>query len=286
LEKLITHHHPETRGLLYVNVVMLLLFREYHINIAYDKMINIARIKKMARKLNIDMISKGILCLLRDVRKYTGAIHRVERAGGIVVWVVKIRNPLFYCNATFYNKAEAFEHLKKVNIKEELDIKNRFTVFEDKIVVALPDGAFTCDLVDIDVVEDYLWYSNKKGYVMARIDGKMQTFHNFITNNDNPFHVNVEFIDGNPLNCQRSNLQLVNKRVANIAHTSGVTGVHYDQRHRNWTVSWNDEQGDRHRKSFAVIKYGPACPQELAIEYRVRMIRALPHYANTLGLNE
>jgi len=150
---------------------------------------------------------------------------------------------LFYCNVTFYNEAEAFKHLKKVNIKEELDIKNRFTVFEDKIVVALPDGAFTCDLVDIDVVEDYLWYSNKKGYVMARIDGKTRRFHNFIMNNDNPFHVNVEFINGNPLNCQRSNLQLVNKRVANIAHhqlqqnnTSGVTGVHYD---------WHQEIGLR-----------------------------------------
>jgi len=50
-----------------------------------------------------------------------------------------------------------------VNVKEELDIKNRFTVFEDKIVVALPNSAFTCDLDDIDVVEDYLWYLNKNG---------------------------------------------------------------------------------------------------------------------------
>jgi len=103
---------PESRGLLYVNMVMLLLFREYDINIAYNKMINIAGIKKMARQLNIDIIGKDILCLPKDVRKYTGAIHRVERAGGTVVWVVKIRNPLFYCNATFYNEAEAFEHLK------------------------------------------------------------------------------------------------------------------------------------------------------------------------------
>jgi len=153
---------------------MLLLFRRNHINKVYDKMMNIARIILMARQLNIDMISKGILCLPRDIRKYTGAIHRVERAGGIIVWVVKIRNPLFYCNATFYNEAEAFEHLKKVNVKEELDIKNRFTVFEDKIVVTLLNGGFTCDLDDINVVEDYLWYSNKKGYVMARIDGKTQ----------------------------------------------------------------------------------------------------------------
>jgi len=50
----------ETRGLLYVNVVMLLLFREYHIIIAYDKMMDISRIKKMAREMNIDMVGKGI----------------------------------------------------------------------------------------------------------------------------------------------------------------------------------------------------------------------------------
>jgi len=79
---------PETHGLLYGDEVMLLLFREYHINIVYNKMMNIAGIKRMARQLNIDMISKGILCLPRDVRKYTGTIHRVERAGGTVVWVV------------------------------------------------------------------------------------------------------------------------------------------------------------------------------------------------------
>jgi len=179
-----------------------------------------------------------------------------------------------------------------VNVKEELDIKNRFTVFEDKIVVMLPNGGFTCDLDDIDVVEDYLWYSNKKGYVMARIDRKTQTFHNFIMNNDDPFHVNVEFIDGNPLNCQKSNLKLVNKRVANINchqlqqnNTSGITGVHYERHCRNWTASWKDKRGDRHTKLFTVIKYGPARARELAIEYRSRMVRELPHYANMLGLN-
>jgi len=261
-------------------------------NIAYDKMMDISWIKKMAREMNIDMVGKGIPCLPREVRKYTGAIHRVERAGGIVVWVVKIRNPLFYYNAKFYTEKEAFEHLKKVNFKEDLNIKNRFTVFEDKIVVTLPNGAFTCDLNDINVVEDYLWYSNKKGYVIARINGKKRTFHNFITNNEDPFHVNVEFIDGNHLNCRKSNLRLVNKRTANIAYhqlqqnnTSGITGVHYDGRHRNWIASWNDKQGDRHTKSFAVIKYGPARSRELAIEYRSRMVRDLPHYANALGLD-
>jgi len=279
-------------ALLYENVVMLLLFREYYINIAYNKMMDISRIKKMARKMNIDMVGRGIPCLLRDIRKYTGAIHRVQRARGTVDWVVKIRNPFFYCNASFYTKEEAFKHLKKVNVKEDLNIKNRFTVFEDKIVVNLPNGAFTCDLDYINAVEDHLWYSNKKGYVIARINGKTQMFHNFITNNEDPFHVNVEFIDGNHLNCCRSNLQLVDKRIANIAHhqlqqnnTSGFAGVHYDCHRRNWTASWNDKCGDRHSKSFSVIKYGPACSRELAIEYRSRMVRDLLHYVNALGLD-
>jgi len=255
-------------------------------------MMDISWIKKMARKMNIDMVGKGIPCLPRDIRKYTGAIHRVERAAGIVDWVVKIRNPLFYCNATFYTKEEAFKHLKKVNVKEDLNIKNRFTVFEDKIVVTLPNGAFTCDLDDINIIEDYLWYLNKKGYVIARIEGKTRTFHNFITNNEDPFHVNVEFIDGNHLNCHRSNLQLVDKRTANIAHhqlqqnnTSGFAGVHYHWHHRNWIASWNDKHGDRHSKSFSVIKYKPACSQELAIEYWSRMVRDLLHYVNALGLD-
>jgi len=228
-------------------------------------MMDISWIKKMAREMNIDMVGMGIPCLPKDIRKYTGSIHRVERAGGTIVWVVKIRNPFFYCNASFYTKEEAFKHLKKVNFREDLKIKNRFTVYEDKIVLTLPNGAFTCDLNDIYAVENYLWYSNKKGYVIARINEKMRTFHNFITNNNDPFHVNVEFIDGNHLNCRKSNLRLVNKRVANINrhqlqqnNTSGITGVHYNRRCRNWTASWNDEQGNRHSKSFAVIKYWPA----------------------------
>jgi len=84
-------HTPrlETRGLLYVNVVMLLLFREYHINIVYDKMMDIEMIKNIARQFNIDMVGKGIPCLLRDVRKYTGNIHRVNKGDGTVVWLLR-----------------------------------------------------------------------------------------------------------------------------------------------------------------------------------------------------
>jgi len=76
------------------------------------------RIRQLARELNIYMINHGIYCLPRDIRKYTGTIHRVNRADGSVGWVVKTRYLGFYCNATFYNEAEAFTHLCNINIRE------------------------------------------------------------------------------------------------------------------------------------------------------------------------
>jgi len=82
------------------------------------------------------------------------------KADGIVAWVVKVRHRWFYCNDTFYNEAEAFAHLQKVNVKEGLDIKNKFTVFQDKVVVLLPNGHFTCDADDINIVENHLWSAN------------------------------------------------------------------------------------------------------------------------------
>jgi len=154
---------------------------EGHINIVSDKM-NIRQIKRMARELNIDMVGNGVHFLPRDIRKYTGTIRRVNRADGIVAWVVKVRHRWFYCNATFYNEAEAFAHLQKVNVKEGLDIKNKFTVFEDKVVVLLQNGHCKCDADDINIVENHLWSANRKGYVSAQTNRAKCLFHNVITN--------------------------------------------------------------------------------------------------------
>jgi len=69
-------------------------------------------------------------------------------------------------------------------------------------------------------------------------------------------------------------------------NTLGIVGVHYDQCHRNWTAAWNDEWGDRHTKSYSAKKYSINNAKVLAIEYRARMVRELPHYANVLRLND
>jgi len=220
-----------------------LLIREYHIYIVSAKM-NIKRIRQLARELNINMINHGIHCLPRDIRKYTGTIGRVNRADGIVAWVVKVRYLGFYCNATFYNEAEAFAHLQKINMKEELDIKNRFTVFEDKVVALLPNGDFTCDTGDIDIVEDHLWSANAREYVTAQINGAKCSFHNLVMNNMiGPDILILKFIDKNHLNCCKSNLCLVDKRAINITcpmqknNTWGTVGVH-----ASWKLEHNMER--------------------------------------------
>jgi len=179
-----------------------------------------------------------------------------------------------------------------VNVKEGLDIKNKFTIFENKVVVSLPNSYFTCDVDDIDVVENHLWSSNRKGYVTAKVNGKTPSFHYVITNNNRPLHINTEFIDKNPLNCRKSNLSLVDKRVINITcpiqqnNTLGTVGVHYDRHGDNWAAMWKDEQGDKHKKSYSAKKCGNDNAKVLAIEYRARMVRELPHYANALRLND
>jgi len=82
--------------------------------------------------------------------------------------------------------------------------------------VSLPNGYFKCDVDDIDIVENHLWSSNRKGYVAARINGAKRLFHHVVTNNNRPLHINTEFIDKNPLNCHKSNLRLADKRAINI----------------------------------------------------------------------
>jgi len=113
-----------------------------------------------------------------------------------------------------------------------------------------------------------------------------------LDNIEDSAQLNEETFDISPVNCHKSNLRLVDKRVINITHhmqqnnTLGTVGVHYNHHHRNWNATWKDEQVDKHTKLFAVIKYGPARTKELAIQYRAYIERNLPHYAIALGINE
>jgi len=205
---------------------------------------------------------------------------------------VRMRHRGFTQHATFNNEAEAVDYMCNTNVREGLNINNCFTVFEYRVVVELPhDMFFTCDIDDIDIVEDYIWCVNAGGYVITQIDGSSHKFHNMVMNH-RPGIITIDHIDRNPLNCCKSKLCLVDKWTQNINHSmpgnniSGTVGVHYDQSGDKWGAMWKDEEGNLYSKSYSAKKYGNANAQVLAIEYRARMVRELPHYANALHLED
>jgi len=65
----------------------------------------------------------------------------------------------------------------------------------------------------------------------------------------------------------------------------GTVGVHYNHHHISWNATWKDEQGNKHTKSYSIMKYGPARAKDLVVQYRAYIERNLPHYANALRIN-
>jgi len=49
---------------------------------------------------------------------------------------------------------------------------------------------------------------------------------------------------------------------------------------------WKDDEGNQYSKSYSAKKYGNDNAKILAIKYRARMVRELPHYANALRLDD
>jgi len=116
------------------------------------------RIREMARQLNINMVNQGIACLPEYKWKYSGSITRVERARGNEAWVVRVRQGDFRYQKTFANQEQAIAALRDINVREGFEIKNQFTVFENRVEVQLTQGrVFKCDPEDLHIVEEYVW---------------------------------------------------------------------------------------------------------------------------------
>lgn len=85
------------------------------------------------------------------------------------------------------------------------------------------------DAADYEMVSRFKWYQQKqKGsrtfYAMTQINGTIITMHRLIMNH--PKHGEVNHIDGNGLNNQRSNLEVVSHR-ENILY--GISRRAYDE---------------------------------------------------------
>ena len=86
------------------------------------------------------------------------------------------------------------------------------------------------DKNDLEVVQSYSWCIDKRGYVVARIDGKVKTIHRHILGLKDS-KISVDHINGNKLDNTRSNLRACEQKSnsRNLkkkkTNTSGYPGV-------------------------------------------------------------
>jgi hypothetical protein len=253
----------------------------------------IERIRDMAREQGIDLAVHGLVCLPRELKKYTGNVQRCQRKGGGVTYRARIRYNDFHLSKSFKTEAEADQYIRLTNVREGLPIKNSFTVFADRVLVdLLGNKLLICNYEDLYFVETHTWHCSSTGYAVTNTSGTttLQFFHNMVMRHI-PTHITVDHINRNSLDNPKSNLRLVDRRIQTINqgiksnNTSGVTGVSYDKRGDRWMAIWRDIDGNQCHKYFSSKKYGNDIARTRAIEHCQRMIQSLPHYREALQLD-
>lgn len=107
------------------------------------------------------------------------------------------------------------------------------------------DMCFMFDKEDYDKIKDYCWRVNDSGYLqtMDFNTGKMIGFHRLVLglcDNEKYKHMDVDHINGNPLDNTKSNLRIVTRSQNNMNrslqtnNTSGVTGVYWNKKKLKW----------------------------------------------------
>jgi len=207
---------------------------------------DIERIKQLARERGIDLKIQGLVCLPREIKKYTGSIWRNQKKGGGATYTVVIRHKDFKISKTFKTEAEAEQYICETNVREGLPIRNRFTIFADRVLVDLTrDKLLICDYDDLYLVETHSWYCSSHGYAATRTRGSTnpEFFHNAVMKHI-PTEITVDHINRNGLDNSKINLRLVDRWIQNknqgikSNNKSGVTGVSYEKRGGNWVAHW------------------------------------------------
>jgi len=252
-------------------------------------MMDMEKIRQMAREQGVDLAVQGLVLLPRSLGKYTGHIQRHEKRGGGFSYVAIIIHKDFYCLKSFKTEAEADKYVRNVSVREGLPIRNKFTVFADRVKVELTKGKILiCDYADLHIVEMHTWHYSY-GYAITRFSGDttLKCFHNAVMKHS-PTDITVDHISRNSLDKHQANLRLVDKTTQSINqgmksnNKSSVTGVLYDKRGDNWVATWKDADGYRCCKSYNSKKYGNDVARTRAIEHWAWMIWSLPHYVEAL----
>jgi len=142
-------------------------------------------------------------------------------------------------------------------------IKNRFTIFDNRVLVDLTgDKLLIADYDNLYLVELHTWYCSSHGYAATWTSGSanLQFFHNLAMRRI-PTEITVDHINRNCLDNHKSNLRLVDWRIQTInrgiksTNTSGMTGVSYYKNPGTWVAIWRDINGNQCKKCFSSKKY-------------------------------
>lgn len=144
---------------------------------------------------------------------------------------------------------------------------NRIREYDDYAILIVEKRDHTIfeiiiDKDDIDKVSQYRWRNNGANYFKTP---KGLYLHRFLMD-CNDTDLRVDHIDGNPLNCSKSNLRICteqqnrmnNKRQSN--NTSGHSGITYRKDTSKWSASI--------QVNYRVIRLGCFSTLEEAIEAR------------------
>jgi len=152
------------------------------------------------------------------------------------------------------NRIKSCGCLYKERIRSEVP-PNKF-LFREYYKIGITDynEEFYYDIADASLIEQYSWYFDKDGYVVARINKKGVKLHKLITNTDYKTkvdHKNKHRYDNRRINLrQATNSQNGMNIDIRKDNTSGVTGVGWSKKYESWRARITYEGKEIHLGYF------------------------------------